>query len=58
MTGVCRYLNTIFQQRISFAMTNLYPLLFCLLTFKVVKGNQQTKRKIILLIFQSAAINI
>lgn len=58
MTGVCRYLNTIFQQLILFAMTNLYPFLFRLLTFKVVKGNQQTKRKIILLIFQSAAINI
>lgn len=58
MTGVWRYLHTLFQQRTLFAMTNLYPLLFCLLTFKVVKGNQQTKRKIILLIFQSAAINI
>lgn len=58
MTGACRYVHTIFQLHISFAMTNLYSLLFCLLTFKVVKGNQQTKRKIILLIFQSAAINI
>lgn len=58
MTGVCRYLHTLFQQHVLFTMINLYTLLFCLLTFKVVKWNQQTKRKIILLIFQSAAINI
>lgn len=56
LARVGKLLN-LFQQCISFVITISSPLLVCLLICKVIKGNQQTKRKITPLIFWSAAVS-